>query len=230
MGFQRKRKLLTIQFRRFEVVLIRKCRKSDQEGIMHVCYKCGYMGEDATGHFWDKKLFGLLFCLYYPKYETDHCFVAEDRGRIVGYILGSPDSQRQERFFLAKVGWRILLRILFITPLFYRQDMKTILHFIRLPRSSPPDEEVNRKYPAHLHIDILESYQRKDIGTQLMDRFETHMRKLKVKGIHLGTSEGNYKAVPFYKKMGYKIIHTDKMGMWPDAPEKRGLTFAKTLS
>ncbi|HUY01531.1 MAG TPA: GNAT family N-acetyltransferase [Candidatus Deferrimicrobium sp.] len=215
---------------RFKTVTIRRCRKSDQEGVTNVCYHTGYMGEDAIGHFSDIKLFGLLFCLYYPRYEPEHCWVAEDKGKIVGYILGSPNTARQEKLFLAKIGWRILVRAFLITPLFYSQDFKLILYFIRLPRSSPPNQEIHDKYPAHLHIDILEAYQHKGIGTQLMTRFEDHMRKLKVQGIHLGTSEGNYKAVPFYKKLGYKIIHIDKMGMWPDAPEKRGLLFAKSLN
>ncbi len=196
---------------------------------MNVCYKCGYMGEDVSDHFRDEKLFGYLFCLYYPRYEPEHCFVAEDNGKIVGYILGTPDTRRQERLFMAKMGWRILLRTFLITSWRYFPDLKVILHFLRLPRSTAPHDEILEKYPAHLHIDILESYQRRGIGTKLMQCFEDHMRRLKVKGIHLGTSEGNYKAIPFYKKMGFQIIHTERYGMWPDAPEKRGLIFAKSL-
>lgn len=187
------------------------------------------MGEDATGHFYDQKLFSYLFCLYYPKYEVGHCFVAEDQGLIVGYILGTPDTACQERLFLAKMGWRILFRVLFITPLRYRQDLKLILKFLRSSGSTAPQTEINQRYPAHLHIDILDEYQRQGIGGGLMKCFETHMKHLKVPGIHLGTSEGNFKAIPFYKKWGYKIIHTEKIGFWPDAPEKRGLIFAKSL-
>ncbi len=212
------------------MVIIRKCRKSDVAGIRNVCYKTGYMGEDATGHFFDKPLFGLLFCCYYCKYEPEHCFVAEDHGKIVAYVMGSPNTERQARLFMAKMGWRILLRLAFVTWWCYPKDLKLVIHFLRLPRSSTPQEQINTQYPAHLHIDILSSYQRKGLGTRLMHRFEEHMRQLQVKGIHLGTSEGNYKAVPFYTKQGYKIIHVDRIGMWPDAPEKRGLIFAKKLS
>jgi len=210
------------------MVRIRKCHKSDQNGIMEVCFRTGYMGEDATGHFRDIKLFGHLFCLYYPRYEPENCFVAEDKGRIVGYILGSPDTTRQEHLFLVKMGWRLLLRAFFLTFWLYHQDFKTVVHFLRLPRAAIP-KDLPGKYPAHLHIDILGAYQHKGIGSQLMERFEALMQKLKVRGIHLGTSEGNLKAIPFYKKLCYRIIHTDRVGMWPDAPEKRGLVFAKSL-
>jgi len=187
------------------------------------------MGEDASAHFHDKILFGLLFCCYYCKYEPEHCFVAEDRGKVVGYIMGSPNSERQARLYLAKMGWRILSRLILVTSWRYKKDLKLVLHFLRLPRSTAFQEEKNTKYPAHLHIDILPTHQRQGLGTRLMQQFEAHMRNLKVKGIHLGTSEGNYKAVPFYKQKGYEIIHFDKIGMWPDAPEKRGILFAKTL-
>jgi GNAT superfamily N-acetyltransferase len=211
------------------MVIIRKARKSDEKGIMEVCYKTGYMGEPITYQFLDKKLFGYLFCLYYPRYEPENCFVAEDDGKIVGYILGSPNTKRQDRMFLAKIGWRILFRVLFVTSWHYSKDIKLFIHFARLPRSDP-HLGVDTKYPAHLHIDILDNYQRKGIGSRLMKKFEDRMRKLGVRGIHLGTSEGNFKAVPFYKKWGYEIIHIDEIGMWPDAPKKRGLLFAKELT
>lgn len=210
------------------MVIIRKCRKSDAKGIMHVCYKTGYMGEDVTDYFKDKKLFGLLFCLYYPKYATEYCFVAEDKGRVVGYILGHPDSDSQERLFLAKIGPRILFRVLFVTSWRYFQDIRLILHFARVPQSEEP-LDVNKKYPAHLHIDILEEYQHQGVGSKLMNKFITQMKKLGIRGIHLGTSEGNYKAVPFYKKWGFKIIYRGLTGMWPDAPDKRSLLFAKEI-
>ncbi len=155
--------------------------------------------------------------------------IAEDNGKIVGYILGTPDTTRQQRLFYAKIGWRILLRLFFITFWRYFQDIKMILYFLRIPPSEAPSQEIIQKFPAHLHIDILKSYQRKGIGSNLMQQFEDHIRKLQVQGIHLETSEGNYKALPFYKKMGFKIIHVDKIGMWPSAPEKRGLIFAKSL-
>jgi ribosomal protein S18 acetylase RimI-like enzyme len=188
------------------------------------------MGEDVTEHFCDKMLFGLLFCCYYCKYEPEHCFVAEDQGKVIGYIMGSPDTERQARLFLAKMGWRILFRLIFVTSWRYSKDLNLILHLLRLPSSDIPQKRINAIYPAHLHIDILPSYQRQGLGTRLMCHFEAHMRQLNVKGIHLGTSEGNYKAVPFYKKSGYEVIHVDQVGMWPDAPEKRGIIFAKSLS
>ena len=162
------------------MVIIRKVKKSDIKGIRHVCYKTGYMGEDCTGHFSDEKLFGYLFSQYYPEFEREHSFVADDNGRVVGYILGSPDTVGQGKRFMAKMVPKIILRMLLYTTLRYNKDFRMFLKeaviglkYLRLPKDpkNMPHKKINEEYPAHLHIDILEEYQRKGIGEKLMNAF-----------------------------------------------------------
>ncbi len=201
---------------------------------MEVCYRTGYMGEDAEGRFGDKYLFGLLFSLYYVWYEWWNCFVADDRGRVVGYILGTLDTKRQRRWFICKIGWRILARLCLVSWWRYPNVLKILVHLIsQIGRTDSvgvvEEDRISEEYPAHLHIDILEKYQRKGIGSRLMKRFEEHVKKHGVNGIHLETSERNYKAVPFYKKHGYKILRVSNGTLWPDARDVRGLLFAKKL-
>jgi hypothetical protein len=80
---------------------IRSARKSDASAIGEVCYRTGFMGEDltGTGRFEDPRLFALIFCLYYLWFEADHCFVAEDAGKVVGYIIGSGRAESREADF-----------------------------------------------------------------------------------------------------------------------------------
>lgn len=220
------------------MVIIRRAKKSDIQGIVHVCYKTGYMGEDATPYFSDEKLFGYLFSQYYPEYETEHCFVAVDNEKVVGYILGSPDSERQGKMFISRIIPRVIFRLFFITSLKYFSTFKhmfklvaVVIKYIKLPghMNNMPRDEIDKKFPAHLHINILEEYQRKGIGGRLIKAFETHMKELEVKGIHLGTSEKNFKAIPFYKKIGYKIVRIDRVNIWPNEPDIRSITFAKKI-
>lgn len=220
------------------MVIIRKAKKSDIKDIVHVCYKTGYMGEDCIGHFSDEKLFGYLFSQYYPQHEPEHSFVADDNGRVVGYILGSPDTDLQGKRFMAKMVPKIILRMFLYTSMRYNKDFRMFLKeaavgitYLKLPKNpkNMPHEKINQNFPAHLHIDILEEYQRQGIGGKLIHAYISHMRKLGVKGIHLGTSEKNKKAVPFYKKMGFKIVRIDRGNLWPDEPDVRSITFAKKL-
>ncbi|MFX0090519.1 MAG: GNAT family N-acetyltransferase [Candidatus Hodarchaeota archaeon] len=215
-------------------IIFRQCQKKDQNEIQNVCYQTGYMGEDLTGKdlFNDQRLFGYLFCLYYPRYEAEHGFVAVDtnnNNRIVGYILGSPDSKKQGKQFNRKMVWRIALRLYLFTRWKYPESFRAVQSFRKIASQENEPGNLYEKYPAHLHIDILPEYQRKGIGSRLMQVFEQHMRDLGVPGIHLGTSNHNTKALPFYKKQGYQIISEKESTFWPDVKNYKALIFAKKL-
>ncbi len=194
------------------------------------------MGEGAAGRFDDAYLFGLLFCLYYVDYEPENCFLAVDEkiGLVVGYILSSLDSKRQEEQFRKKVISKIIRRAFLYTLWRHPRTFRVFWHFKKVHQERPkiPNEEtLLAPYPAHLHIDILPQYHRQGIGTKLMKRMETHFKTQKVKGVHLGTSEQNTKAIPFYHNLGFSVIYkgSSVYGMWPDAPEVKELIFAKKL-
>jgi len=215
-------------------VIIRKCKRSDWKGIMDVCYLTGYMGEDAQGHFGDKFLFGLLFSIYYPWFEWWNCFVAVHNNKVIGYILGSLDSNIQHKMFIAKIGPLILARLALVSWWRYPNTLKILVHLIKqfpqaLNNNAISDSDINLSYPAHLHIDILAPYQHQGIGSKLISLYENHVKSHNVPGIHLDTSNKNFKAIPFYFKHGYKIIRKLNSSLWPDSPNTIQLTFAKKL-
>ena len=63
-----------------------------------------------------------------------------------------------------------------------------------------------KKYPAHLHIDILPEYQRMGLGSQLMDTLTAHLRQKGVCGVMLGVGSKNEKGKSFYKKYGFRQV------------------------
>jgi GNAT superfamily N-acetyltransferase len=90
---------------------------------------------------------------------------------------------------------------------------------------------VYTEYPAHLHIDVLEGYQRQGIGTKLVKALESHLKDMKVIGICLGTSERNYKSIPFYKKNGFELLKITKgLGFWPGTDAVKSFYFGKKLN
>lgn len=220
-------------------VEIRKFKKSDENDILNICYRTGYMGEDLTGKnlFNDIKLFGYLFCLYYLNYETEHCFVAVDKNdsdRIIGYIIGTSDSKRQEFQFVLKMGWRIVLRLFFVTLWIYPQCFWILLTFIfrvgvryMSPFFKFGPKNLYDEYPAHLHINILPEYQRYGVGSKLIEKFEQHMRENKVLGIHLRTSNQNYKALPFYSKLGYNKLFENNITFWENISDYKNVIYGK---
>ena len=65
-----------------------------------------------------------------------------------------------------------------------------------------------RKYPAHLHIDILDEYQNQGFGAKLMDALFTELKRRNVKGVMLQADIHNEGAVRFYKRLGFKMLST----------------------
>jgi ribosomal protein S18 acetylase RimI-like enzyme len=188
------------------------------------------MGEDAKGYFDDKYLLALLFGIYYLEFEPKGCFVAIDteNGEIVGYILSSLDTKTQRRIFQRRMIPRIVARAFLYTSWRYHRSFIVILRIMLDPE--PPNSNLSLiKYPAHLHINVNPKYQKKGIGTKLLNKLEKYLEDCKCKGIHLWTSENNKKAVPFYKKNGFKLLYSSPKGygLWPDAKDVRSLLFGK---
>ncbi|MFX0172806.1 MAG: GNAT family N-acetyltransferase [Candidatus Hodarchaeota archaeon] len=218
------------------MVLIRKYQPSDRNKVIDICWRTGYMGEEAKGRFDDPYLFGLLFCIYYLDYEPDNCFVAvDDESKVVvGYILSSFDSKKQEKRFRQLMTPKILRRVFLYTMWRRPKTFKTLLYFRKNEKKSPPipnEKELLSPYPAHLHIDILPEWHNKGIGRRLIHILESHLSSSGILGVHLGTTDYNIKAIPFYTKVGFSLIYEGPSGhgMWPDAPEAKPLIFAKKI-
>ncbi|PRR78515.1 Acetyltransferase (GNAT) family protein [Clostridium liquoris] len=216
-------------------IIIRPCNSNDEDGILEVCYKTGYMGEDLTnmGIFNDVKLFGYLFCLYYIRYENENCFVAVDisnNNKIVGYIIGTLDSKTQERLFKKKMLYKIALRLLLHTSWKHPESLKQVISFIKSLDLKNEPKNLYKEYPSHLHINILSEYQHKGVGTMLINKFETHVRENNIDGIHLRTSSKNIKALPFYYGKGYNIIYENYCEVWKDVKEYKSLILGKKFN
>jgi ribosomal protein S18 acetylase RimI-like enzyme len=216
---------------------IRNVQKNDKPAIQEITYRTGYLGEDLTGRgiFDDPRLLYLIFIHYYPRYEPEHCFVAVDidSDAVVGFICGTPDTRSQQARFMKRVPPRIALRALLFTSWRHPKTFRTFLGYAAMGRGLMDDENddaLYAEYPAHLHINLLPGHQRRGIGSSLMHRFERHMASQNVTGIHLQTTSRNHKAVPFYEKMGFRIIRETRLERHPMADELTLLTFAKKLA
>lgn len=215
-----------------EQISIRQYRPEDQRAVLNICYRTGFLGEDLSGQnkFNDQKLFGYLFCLYYLLYEPTNCFVAVTAGKeVVGYIIGTANSRRQSRNSIAKMGMRIVGRLLLVTSWRYPESFRATLYFLASYFREHPPRDLQRKYPAQLHMNLLPQYQGQGIGSKLISRFEKQMAELAVTGIHLKTSNRNLKAVPFYQKKGYQLLYDHPNDLWPGVADNHSLIFVKAL-
>ncbi|MCY3413406.1 MAG: GNAT family N-acetyltransferase [Candidatus Heimdallarchaeota archaeon] len=211
-------------------IILRPYRKTDREFVDEICYLTGFAGQSLQNkpYFPDRKLFSLIFCDYYLQFEPEFCFVAEDNGRVVGYIIGTPDSQSQVKSFNRKMIPRILLRLLSITFWKYPSAFKRVLEFMRLEQEDE-EEELLSSYPAHLHINLHPDIQGRGIGGKLLQMFETKLKEKGITGLHLGTSNYNHHALTFYEKHGFSIYSRTPTLFWKELENMESIIFIKSI-
>ena len=168
---------------------IRPCQPKDQENMRYVCIQSGPAIGQSSGPAYDFEL--ATYCDYYVECEPENCFViADEDDNAVGYIMGAQDYWRYRERFLRE----------------YVPRVKDLRHRVMIRGAAALPRLFVKKYPAHLHIDILEGYQRMGLGTQLMDLLTGRLRELGVPGVMLGVGAGNVKGRSFYTKYGFKKL------------------------
>lgn len=172
---------------------IRQYEPKDRPAVERICAgKAGPL----------KKAFLTCFCNYYIEREPENCFVAANEAdECVGYVLCASDFQRWAKVFQKEYygkSWN---------PVTKGMGKGTVEGF----------RDFAGEYPAHLHIDIDDDYQRQGIGTRLIDALTQHLKKNGVKGVMFSVAADNEKGKNFYNKYGFVELSRNKqeinMGM-----------------
>jgi len=173
---------------------IRGYQPKDKENVRLVCMHTG--PREALERAGPARTTLLAtYCDYYIECEPHNCFViADENDEAVGYILCAENYSSYRKRFLSDYAPRT-------KGLPVRQRVEC-LGAAYLPWFFV------KKYPAHLHIDILPAYQRMGLGSRLMDALTAQLRAKGIPGVMLGVGSKNEKGKNFYKKYGFKkLLH-----------------------
>ena len=176
----------------FDIMKIRAYEPRDKEALRNICSKT------APSFDTDKKRDALFaaYLDYYIDSEGEYCFVAVNEADIpIGYVISAPDYDRYNaRFFSKELPYSGKL---------FRSDPRI---WLSLKATAIFVRKLKKRYPAHLHIDILPEGQRMGIGTALVDRLREKLRSEGIPGVFLICGAKNEKGVNFYRKYGFKEI------------------------
>ncbi|MBQ8210256.1 MAG: GNAT family N-acetyltransferase [Clostridia bacterium] len=173
---------------------IRKYEEKDFDNVRYVC-----LNSDGGGM--EEKLCKCIlhtFCDYYIEKEPENCFVLDDDGKAVGYIICTQNYDSYKEVFDREY---LPLNKHLGDVLYNWAKDSTILQ-----------NKYKADYPAHLHIDLLPAYQRQGWGGKLISALSEHLRSKGIKGVMLTAGTENVNAGNFYKKYGFEqleILNTD---------------------
>jgi ribosomal protein S18 acetylase RimI-like enzyme len=170
---------------------IRQASYSDIAQCENICIKTA--DEKLRANDRISRITAKTYCDYYIREEAKHCFVIDDGG-VQGYILCAPDYRRFKKTF-RKIDVKKIAEISVLWGIF--------AYF--LPLGYMP---FSKKYPAHLHIDILESYRSQGMGSKMISTLTDKLKSENVPGVMLIASSKNTEAHRFYKRNGFHKIIT----------------------
>ncbi|MBB0246735.1 GNAT family N-acetyltransferase, partial [Streptomyces alkaliphilus] len=149
--------------------VVRLQRPEDLGALSDICVRTGHLGGDARELYRDHDLLPDLFLRPYVALEPDLVRVAEEDGRVLGYIVGTADSTAFFRAFrerwLPTVADRHPAPV--GSPSTPDEEMRDLLHHAE--RMLVP--EFSALHPAHLHIDLLPEGQGRGLGRRLMEAY-----------------------------------------------------------
>lgn len=171
------------------MVTIRPYQEKDKQAVRDICIATSSLPVKTQRQ---RELLLLQYCDYYLEQEPENCFVAADKvDRPVGYILCSRDFKAYQQSFLRA----------------YLPRMRALSAF----RAIGARGEIwftgryAARYPSHMHIDILNGFQRQGIGHRLVDALTAHLSG-RSQGLMLIVGKGNEKGISFYNQYGFQNI------------------------
>jgi len=182
---------------------IRPFRAGDEPALAEICLRTAAAGQDATGVLDDDDLWAEIFVLPYAHRHPELAFVVEtDDGRVVGYIVGAPDTRAFEDWFRDEWWPRFADR--WPRPAAVRTRQDGILTYAYGRRGGA--EPYGDRYPAQLHIDLLPETQGQGWGRRLVDVLVAALRAHGIPGLHLVASAANTGALAFYERLGFTLL------------------------
>lgn len=166
---------------------IRPAEANDIKDIEYICRMTA--GPDSRAIEAVGAKIALTYSTYYARAERETCFVLDEGGKAVGYILCAPDYKKFVKGYRKNEVRQL-----------WKMDKRQSLTAYLLPLGYLP---FKKNYPAHLHIDILDDYQGKGYGSQLMDALLKKLKEIKVPGVMLIVDKENEGAQRFYKRAGF---------------------------
>ena len=183
--------------------LIRPFAPADTADLYDVCLRTGADGRDASGLYAVPTLLGEVYVGPYLALEPDSAWVVEHEGRAAGYVLGAPDTAAFEA--ACESDWWPALRERYPLGGFPEGSPDAeVVQAIHHPHRSAP--WLAAAYPAHLHIDLVDSVQGLGLGGSLIGTLLGALRERGVTGIHLGVSPANVRAIGFYEHLGFTVV------------------------
>lgn len=187
------------------MAVIRAYRKEDRLSVRRIACDTAFMGKPADVFFDGREVLADILTGYFTDGEPESCFVAEQEGAVIGYLIGAKDASRIPGIFLWKVLPGVILKTIAGGMLFKTKNIAFLAHFfIGFLKGEFKRQEAFKEYPATMHINIDARFRGIGIGAQLLRAYGTYLEHARIAGVHLATLSPA--AAVFFEKNGFRLL------------------------
>jgi ribosomal protein S18 acetylase RimI-like enzyme len=185
---------------------IRPYQPRDRQAVHAICRATIYGGTERLRPP-DPDLFAELMIRYYTDFTPETVWVAERRGRVVGYLAGCFDEDKLRRAMISRIAPRAVARSLgrglLLRPPLWRQ-LAVLPRFLAAERRA---EDVDLSaYPAHLHVNLLPEARGRRLGERLVEELFVAATRRGVPGVHATVLEDNRGGRRFFERLGFEPL------------------------
>lgn len=171
--------------------------------LSSICLRTGDAGNDASKKYALTELLGDIYVIPYLIFEPEFSFALEFNGEISGYVLGALDTEKFQKQ-VAEKYWTQLREKYAIDDSHLTPADRKLLNRIMAPLVM--DTGITKNFPSHLHIDLLETAQGRGLGRKMVEKMLEALSNAGSTGIHLTVAQSNFRAISFYKSLGFSKI------------------------
>jgi ribosomal protein S18 acetylase RimI-like enzyme len=195
---------------------IRDVQPGDLDALYGIALATGDSGQDAAQLYRDPKLVGHLYAAPYAVLVPELALVVEDASGVGGYIVGALDTLAFEARLEAE--WWPALRRVYADPTGDPKNWNLDqLRAYQIHHPRPPPARIADPYPSHLHINLLPRLQGRGLGQAMLDAWLARIAAAGSRGVHLGVSPANHRALRFYRAYGLEQFRFPRPKPDPDA-------------
>jgi ribosomal protein S18 acetylase RimI-like enzyme len=191
---------------------IRPYEPRDRAAVREICRVTAYGGGEEG--IVEPGLFVDLMTRAWTDFAAGPLWVAEEDGRVVGFLAGGLDARRFRRIQLWRVVPAAVLRSVGSGLLARRElwrlaaDLPGFLGAARrnTDAETPAAEAV---YPGHLHVNLLAEARGRSVGRRLVEGFLAEARRHGVPGVHAVVYASNAGGRRFFERLGFHPLRRE---------------------
>ena len=203
-------------------VVVRKFERRDRDDVRFLCCQTGFLGRPIDPVFQDRELFADYLTSYYTDIEPESCFVLEQNGRVVGYLLGSRRPYRQQiHSFFQNI--RLLIHGISRYP-GYNRPTRDFIGWIL--RNSWREVPAAPRRIAHFHFNVLpEAQSVAGTGTMMNAYFDDPRSKGEKAVFGQMVTFESRRGAKVLERYGFRVVEKPEITKWRDKhPEPVYLT------